>query len=199
MIHFHDIEQGSNEWMALRAGSLGASSIADALAGGTCATRNKLMYRLAAERITGAKEPSFQSAVMTEGIRREPEARSFFEFQTGIQLEQTGLITNDSFPGMHCSPDGFNRDLRCGFEVKNPTAAVHVEYLIKGVLPAKYKKQVMFSLMLTGYESWWFMSYVPKLKPLIVEVKPEPKFIDQMAEKALLFTMDIENIKRKIQ
>ena len=60
MIHFHDVEQGTDEWMALRAGSLGASSVADALAGGTGATRKKLMYKLAAESITGEKSPSFQ-------------------------------------------------------------------------------------------------------------------------------------------
>ncbi len=198
-IIYHDsIEQGSPEWMRLRCGSLGASRVKDALAGGTGATRKKLMYQLAAESITGEKESFFQTAAMAEGIRREPESRSFFEFESGITLAETGLITNDDFPGCHVSPDGINKDLQIGFEVKNPSAAVHVEYLLKGKLPAVYAKQVYMSLLVTGYNKWIFMSYCPKLKPLIVEVMPDKKILSEMTEGIKQFIIDMECIKHKI-
>ena len=200
MIHFHnDIEQGSILWFELRCGSLGASRAKDALAGGTGATRKKLMYQLAAESVTGQKESFFQTAAMAEGVRREPESRAFFEFEKGIVLEETGLIINDKYPGTHCSPDGFNKELKCGFEVKNPSAAVHVEYLIKNKLPATYAKQVMFSLMISEYDSWWFMSYFPGLKPLIIEVKRDEEKIAEMADGVRLFVDDVENTKKLIQ
>jgi hypothetical protein len=199
MITFHDdIEQGSELWFELRCGSLGASRAKDALAGGTGATRKKLMYQLAAEKATGQKESMFQTAAMAEGIRREPESRAFFELYKGIELEEVGLIVNDKFPGCHCSPDGINRGMKCGFEVKNPSAAVHVEYLLKGKIPATYMKQLLFSLMITEYDSWWFSSYYPGLKPLVVELKRDDAKLEDMAIMVREFVSGVEDVEKQI-
>jgi hypothetical protein len=47
----------------------------------------------------------------------------------------------------------------------------HVDYLLAGELPAKYKPQVHFSMAVTGIRAWFFMSYFPGLNPLILKVQ----------------------------
>ena len=62
-------------------------------------------------------------------------------------------------------------------EIKCPAPATHVEYLRGGVLPSKYKQQVMGCLWITGRQWWDFMSYHPNMKPLIVRVERDEEFI----------------------
>jgi hypothetical protein len=60
-----------------------------------------------------------------------------------------------------------------GLEIKSPSLKVHTGYLYKGKVPAKYFPQVQMSLFVTK-RSWWdFMSYHPKVEPLIVRAYPD--------------------------
>jgi hypothetical protein len=44
---------------------------------------------------------------------------------------------------------------------------------MRGGLPDEHKVQVHGGLVVTGYESWDFMSYHPGLPPLLVRVTPD--------------------------
>ena len=74
-----ELQQGTDEWRRARAGSLGASSLHEALAktrNGWGASRANLLSRLVVERLTGVPQDTYQNQAMRNGIEREPEARA---------------------------------------------------------------------------------------------------------------------------
>jgi hypothetical protein len=87
-----DIPQGSDEWFTQRLGSIGGSSIASVVAGGQGKTRKTLMYRLIGEILSGVKYDGYQNADMIRGLEQEPDARNLYEFITGNEVKEVGLV-----------------------------------------------------------------------------------------------------------
>lgn len=110
------------------------------------------------------QEDEYVSAAMKNGTLMEPEARAFYEFHTGTKVEQVGFcLTDDGRFG--CSPDAMGLELKC------PEAKTHVAYLLAGELPDDYRPQVHGSMIVTGADSWDFMSYCPGLPPLLLTIE----------------------------
>jgi hypothetical protein len=63
--------------------------------------------------------------------------------------------------------------------------------LLDGELPAKYRPQVHFSMAITGIQTWFFMSYFPGLRPLILPVHWDD-YTDKIRETALTFASEYE-------
>ena len=132
---------------------------------------------------------------MQRGVELEFEARAFFTLETGLSVDQVGFITNDA-GSAGCSPDGLIAET-AGLEIKCPKASTHFKYLRAGDLPAFYKPQVHFSMAITGFTQWWFMSYFPGLDPLILTVERDDytaaiesalaTFLEKLAEQAQRF------------
>ena len=200
MIVLRDIVQGTPEWMQLRCGSPGASSIDKIITstGKISASREKYLYQMAGEKITGAKDESFSSGAMARGTEMEPKARQFFQIMTGLQVEEVGLVYPNELRQWHISPDGIIIGQNKGLEIKCPLITTAVEYLLKGALPTVYKCQVQASMLCTGYESWFFMSYYPGLKPLIIEVERDEKLIALMKEAMEEFIFDLNELVKKL-
>lgn len=168
-------DQYSDEWWKAHEG-IPTSSCADkiitpktaALSGQSAGYMNVLL----AERAGFNDEPTVCTEWMERGLLLEPEARSFFEFDTGWEVEEIGFATNDEGTA-GCSPDGLvcvNGETE-GWENKCPKASTHIGYLRDGILPPYYKPQVHFSMAVTGLKKWHFQSYYPGLDPLIVLVE----------------------------
>ena len=87
-----DCEQGSPKWFEARLGSIGGSSIASVVAKGQGKMRKNLLYRLAGEILSGQKYESYQNDHMLRGIEQEVDARAEYEFITGNEVKQVGLI-----------------------------------------------------------------------------------------------------------
>jgi hypothetical protein len=87
-----DIPQGSDEWFIARLGSIGGSSIASVVAGGQGKMRKQLMYRLIGEILSGVKYEGYQNADMQRGLEQEPDARNMYEFDTGNEVKEVGLV-----------------------------------------------------------------------------------------------------------
>src|SRR4051812_34183970 len=103
------LEQGSQEWLQARCGSLGASEVADAIARtktGWGASRANTMAALIVERLTGVPQETFVSAAMKHGTDTEPQARAEYEFMRDVEIVQVGLIRHPFIAGTHASPDG---------------------------------------------------------------------------------------------
>lgn len=170
MIIHRDIDQGSQAWFDLRRG-LPTASCADKLltpTGRLSAQSEGYLNALLAERAGFADEPMEPTPWMLRGIELEPQARAMFELEKGLTVEQVAFVTTDDGRA-GCSPDGLIDDV--GFEVKCPRCSTHIGYLRAGALPPYYRPQVHFSMAVTGFERWWFMSYFPGLDPLIVLVE----------------------------
>ena len=92
MIIIDDIEQGTDAWFTARTGSIGGSSIASVVAGGQGKMRKQLMCRLIGEILSGVKYEGYSNADMQRGIEQEPDARNMYEFITGNEVKQIGLV-----------------------------------------------------------------------------------------------------------
>ena len=82
---FTDLEQGSSEWFACRAGIPTASKFATVLAKGEGKSRSKYMRQLAGEVITGEPAETFSNSHMERGHAMEDEARQTYAFINDVE------------------------------------------------------------------------------------------------------------------
>jgi hypothetical protein len=172
-----ECEQGSPEWLQARLGIPSASSYSKLVTstGKASAQATAYINQLVAERITG--EPTFFQVTdpMQRGMDLEPQARTAYEMETGNLVSQVGFLMHDTLQA-GASPDGMVGK-NGGLEIKCPSGHTHVEYLRDGDLPIKYFQQVQGCLWISGRDWWDFMSYHPKMEPLIVRVFRDEEFI----------------------
>lgn len=176
-ITIHEIEQGSEEWFALRLGRLTASQYDKVFNQKTL----KLNRATALKHIDGMlaelyyKEDDLMGFkpnwAMERGTRLEEVARLDFELRTGVDIREVGFVTNDSF-GEHigCSPDGLVVGDNGGIEIKCPLPATHIKYHREGVLPKEYRAQVHGCMAVCDADYWWFTSYCPNIKDFTIQV-----------------------------
>lgn len=159
------MEQGSPEWLALRAGKVTASRVADVIARtktGWGASRANYMAELIAERLTGQPAPSYSNAAMQWGTEKEPEARDYYAFITGVTVEQIAFVHHPLIPNSGASPDGLVGDDGL-VEIKCPNTATHIDTLLGAVGPSKYMTQMQWQMACTGRKWCDFVSYDPRM------------------------------------
>lgn len=199
MMEILTCEQRSPEWMAARIGVIGGSSIGDVVAGGTGKMRKQLMYRMAGEILSGQNYNGYQSADMIRGVEQEPEARSLYELVSGNTVEQIGMVKDG--PHFGCSPDGLVASDGM-IEIKCTIPSVHIEYFIDGVVPSAYRKQIQWSLGVTGRAWCDFVSYSPTVvdKPiLIIRSGRDEKLIKELRAAAEKFIAEMLEIVKKVR
>ena len=193
-------EQGSPEWEKARAGNPGASNADKIITtkGERSKQRDDYLRQLAAEFITGAKEETFTSQAMLNGIAREPQSRALFEMMYGVDVQKVALVYRDERKLYHCSPDGLVGN-HAGLEMKNPMAKTHVKYLLEKQFPMDYFQQCQMSMYITGRNLWYFMSSYEGLPPFIVEVSRNIPFCDRLAEELDSFTAELAVMVKQIE
>jgi len=175
---FHDLEQGSEEWLRIRMGKPSASrlsSIVTAAKGELSKSRVSYVRELIAECFAPEWEEFAGNRYTDRGIEMEPEAREAFVAETLIDVKEVGGVLGDDGVSW-CSPDGVVFDGKViveGLEVKCPSPSVHVGYILDGVLPNSYRQQVHGALAITGAKRWHFWSYFPGLRPFHLIVEPD--------------------------
>lgn len=195
-----DCKQLDPEWFAAKCG-IPSSSKFDKIVTSTgepSKQAKQYMLQLAGETVSGVKTETYSSQDMKRGILFEPEARRSFEMIHNVDVRQVGLIYKDEEKTASCSPDGLPFE-NCGLEIKCPLVHTHVEYLLKNKIPTKYIQQVQGSMYVTGFESWFFMSYYPGIKPLILRIDRDPMFIGKLHAAITEFNQELNEIVRKIQ
>jgi len=193
--------QGEEEWHQKRAGNPGATGISNIITstGKPSTSREKYLYQMAEETITGTKKKSYSNDAMQRGIDLEPEARAVFSSTKRIEVEQVGMIYADDDKRYHISPDGIMQSLGKGLEIKCPSLMVHDKYCEKGICPTEYRLQVQTSLMVTGFDSWFFMSYFPGLNPFIIEVQRDERLISVIFEEIEAFICDLDSLVARLK
>jgi hypothetical protein len=206
VIVVRDIEQGTPEWLALRAGVLTASTFKDMMAkgrgGAPSKMREALIYQLATERITGqSAEDGYSNYWMERGKAMESRARSMYEIQTGNEVECVTFVFADESKRIGCSPDGLIVGQPGGFEVKCPKLSTHVGHLLVGGLPPEHKPQVQGSLMVSGYEWWDFGSFCPdsNVELFRVRVHRDEKYIEQLRTAALNLLAEVDDVEARLR
>lgn len=161
-----DLEQGTDEWKAARAGMVTASRIVDVMAKiktGEAATRRDYRCQIVAEILTGKPQDDvFTNDAMRWGTEQEPYARGAYEVARGVLVDQVGLVLHPSIERGAASPDGLV-DPDGLVEIKCPKTATHLDYLMAGGVPMKYQPQMLWQMACTGRNWCDFVSYDSRL------------------------------------
>lgn len=159
------MEQRSPEWFAARLGKVTASKVADVIARtktGWGASRANYAAQLVAERLTGVPAESFTNAAMQWGIDHECEARKAYAFYRDADVTEIAFVNHPTIGMAGASPDGLVGTAGL-VEIKCPNTATHIEWLLGGIVPAKYVSQMSFQMACTGRQWCDFASYDPRL------------------------------------
>jgi len=160
-----DIEQRSDDWFAVRCGKATASKIADIIAktkSGPAASRVNYMAQLVSERLTGVAERGFSNAAMQWGCDFEADARAAYSFREDADVIQVAFVDHPTIAMSGASPDGLV-DEDGLVEIKCPNTATHIETLLSGAVPEKYRTQMLWQMACTDRKWCDFVSYDPRL------------------------------------
>ena len=197
---FYDLEQGTEAWFQARAGLPTSSEFktvqASGKGGGESITRAKYMRQLAGEILTGEPAPAgYTNDHMARGHEQEDDARRLFSLITDLEPIRVGFVREGR---AGCSPDSLIGE-NAGLEIKCAIPAVQIERLQLGRLPPEHVAQVQGSLWVTGRDHWHFVSYCPRLPPLIVRVERDEAYIAKLAEAVAAFNSEVDNIVQSIR
>jgi hypothetical protein len=203
------IQQRSWDWFKLRAGKVTGSELGNLITDKIkirdwkTAMPNSYLHRKLAEKWRGEALQSFGGSQQTDqGVIYEEQARNFFASLLEADIEQVGGIESDS-ERLWCSPDGIiavgetcgdcdpcvgGRPDQCaispaklvGLEIKCPNADTQVGWLLSGGVPEEHVLQVQFSLWVSGFKQWRFLSWCKDFPHLAVSVEPNAELFAVM-------------------
>lgn len=194
-----EVIQGEDSWKLARAGRVTASRICDVLAkikSGEAAARRNYKAQIISEILSGQpQEPGFVSAEMKFGTENEPFARAAYEIANDVMVQQVGLVIHPRIERSAASPDGLvNGDGL--LEAKVPNTATHIDYILKGEVPADYQPQILWQMACTGREWCDFVSYDPRLPShlqlFVKRLERDDKRIAEMEKEVEKFLAEVD-------
>lgn len=144
---YEDMEQGSQEWFAVRLGKLTGSDAQ------CIATNGKgletLVFEKVAEIMTGKMKPQYTNDDMARGNELEALARSSYELESGLLVKKVGFMELDENVGS--SPDGLI-DKDGMVEIKCKNDALFAKYMYEGKIESSHNWQIQMNLYISGRE-----------------------------------------------
>lgn len=193
----HQVQQGSREWLALRAGMPTASQFHRVITpkkGERSGQFDGFVNDMVAERFMGRPLASADMPWMKEGSAREPEAAAYYAFTRDVELEVVGFCTTDDGK-IGCSPDRVVGDKGL-VELKNPLAHTHVGYLLGAGPEETYRVQLQGQLFVCEREWVDIISYYPGMPEAVARVERDEPFIEKL--KALLYEA-VEQVEERME
>ena len=192
------IEQGSPEWFEQRRGKVTASRIADIMAktkSGYSTSRQNYLMQLLCERLTGKVEESFKSAAMQRGNDLEPEARNWYQLETGEIVEQVSFIDHPNINDAGASPDGLV-GAEGLIEIKCPNTATHIETLRSKKPSDRYYKQMQWQMACTGRKWCDFVSFDNRLPDNLayfcIRIDRNEEVIAEIEQEVTAFLLELD-------
>lgn len=201
----YDFPQGSPEWNEVRAGKVTASCVEKVLAtikSGEAAIRRDYRAQLVAEILTGRPQGGdFMNDEMRWGVEQEPLARSAYEMAKEALVDQVGFIVHPRIERAGASPDGLAG--KVGLEIKCPKTATHLTYLLDGIVPAKYRPQMLWQMACGELEAVDFVSFDPRLPAkhqlFIVRFPRDEKAISAMEAEVEKFLGEVDEVLERLR
>jgi hypothetical protein len=146
-----------------------------------------------ADMFASQKEDGYKSKSMERGTELEAQAKSIYELNNNVVIENVGFIEHSEFVG--CSPDGLIGE-DGGIEVKCINNKDYFLLLLGEDKPdPKYVYQVQMCLMITG-RKWWDLTYYnPNFvqSTLVIRMTPDESIIRSIK---IGLSLGEENIKK---
>jgi putative phage-type endonuclease len=172
-----EVDQQTPEWLQMRVGMVTASRVSDVITKrkrgeGELKARADYRTEVISEILTGRSAEHYVTPEMDWGTDHEPEARATYEVRLDREALPGGFAIHDNIPRFGASPDGLIGEDGL-VEIKCPTTATHLEWLIAGVVPEEHKPQ-MDAEMACANRKWCdFVSFDPRLpKKLQLFIRP---------------------------
>lgn len=210
-----DLPQGSEAWLAARAGVITASRFADTRARLTKASKNgkagdfmakatEYAWTVALERIAAQPlDQTFQSWQMKRGNELEPEARMAYEMASGLLAGESGLILTDDYRFGYSS-DGLVSDDGM-IEIKCPANCQKIGTIWSDPQTAtdEYIDQMQGGMWITGRKWCDFVMYCPWLEPIgkelfIQRVERDDDYIEKLESDLIEFDRLVEQYLKQI-
>jgi putative phage-type endonuclease len=198
------MEQRTEAWFADRLGKVTASRVADVIAktkSGYSATRANYMAQLICERLTGKQAESYTNSDMERGVELEPIARAMYEMHTDLTVSEVGFILHPKIDMTGASPDGLVDDGL--IEIKCPRSGSHLEYVLAGVVPEKYKPQMAWQCLCTERNWCDFVSYnqdFPEhLQLFVVRFTPDKEYLNMLQDEVKKFLNELESKLKQLE
>jgi putative phage-type endonuclease len=169
---FVQIEQRTDEWLALRAGKVTGSAVTNVMAqikSGEAAARRDYRIQIVTEILTGQPtERGYVSKDMEWGTLQEPNARAAYEVATQSFVAELGFCLHPEIERAGCSPDGLVEwdgltSPEGIVQFKCPKSATHVGYILAGTVPSDYRYQMTWEMICTGAKWCDFVSFDPRM------------------------------------
>ena len=196
-------EQRTEQWLLDRLGHVTASKADCVLAGKETAKRQGYIIQLVTERLTGQVQDSFTNSAMAWGTEQEPVARAVYQSILAgfLFVEETGFVKHPTIEWLGASPDGLVGDGLV--EIKCPNSTTHVEYLMDGKVPAKYKPQMMVQMLCTQRKWCDFVSFDPRLPEdlqlFVVRFEPKQEELDKIESAIKDFLTEVDKATNKLR
>ena len=200
-----DIEQGTDEWFAIRCGKVTASRVADVIAttkSGYSASRANYEAQLICEILTGKPAESYSNAAMQWGTETEPLARAQYELKTGNMVNQVGFVVHPMIEQAGASPDGLIGEDGC-IEIKCPNTSTHLDTLLSQKVPSKYITQMTWQMVCTGRKWCDFVSYDPRLPEnlqlFIERIELDEDYAKKLQNEVVMFLVEVNEKVEKLR
>jgi hypothetical protein len=200
-------QQGTEEWLAARAGAITASCFADAIsvltrksgnkeAGDPTAASDKYAGDVAIERVSGKPygEP-VKAWALERGHVMETAARIAYEGRQSEFVTESGVVLTDD------RRFGYSTDGLVGedglIEIKCPVASDKIFAMLETGDVSEYMHQIQGGMWITGRKWCDFIMYVPDLETVgkdlyIQRIQRDDNFIDDMVAKLWQFNSRVE-------
>ena len=146
------------------------------------------------------KEESFSSKDTRRGIELEPVARSMYELEYGVTVDQVGFIEMNEHVG--ASPDGLIGE-DGGLEIKCIDSNHYIDHIQDGedAIESGYIWQVQMNLLISGRKWWDIAFYNPNFpKPLSVyRIYPDAEKMEKLTNGIESFISQKEALIAKIE
>ena len=191
------VEQGTDNWHTSRAGVVSASKASLLLMGRKTLGRLSYMDELLASVATGKCPPEIKAAPLQWGKDHEQDALDAYSAQVFENVDSYGFIYMDNSMRAGCSPDGLIEGIAKGLELKCPwSSSVYMAFAGREQIKKEEIAQVQFSMLVTGFESWGFAKYDPRIvhckKLHHVEIERDESMISDLKGGLEMFIEDMD-------
>lgn len=177
----HTCAQDTPEWLQLRLGLPTASEFLKIVTPGGKRSdqQDGYMFRLLAEKITGAPLEDVETKWMRRGQEEQDSAIRAYELRSEIETDAVGFITNDAVT-YGCSPDRLVGE-RGLAEFKAPLAQTQIAYLLTKAVDEKYKPQLQGQLHVSERDWVDIFAWHPTIASVLIHVVRDEKYIALLA------------------
>lgn len=159
----HNVEQGSDEWFALRLQYPLTASNAQAI-GNQGKGLETLVWEKLAEKYSQAPKEKYTNKDLERGIELEPIAREMYELETGVEVLEIGFVTDESISNVGgASPDGAIEGQNGGIEIKCFADIKHFQNVIEYKKTGKFKIEPQYEWQMQQqmlFMDWDFVDFI---------------------------------------